>query len=181
MTLNSFGARSRLSVGDRDYDIFRLDSIVDDPRTLPYALRILLENLLRREDGADVKADDIRALADRSRAAQEVGRRELQFMPARVLMQDLTGGPSIADLAAMRDAVARLGGDPERVEPGIPVDLVIDHSIIADFSGTADALSRNAELEYERNRERYTFLRWAQQAFKTLRVFPPDRGICHQV
>ena len=135
MTLNSFGARSRLSVGDRDYDIFRLDSIVDDPRTLPYALRILLENLLRREDGTDVRADDIRALADRSRAAQEVGHRELQFMPARVLMQDLTGVPAIADLAAMRDAVARLGGDPERVEPGIPVDLVIDHSIIADFSG----------------------------------------------
>ena len=144
-------------------------------------MRILLENLLRREDGVDVKADDIGALADRSRAAQEVGRRELQFMPARVLMQDLTGVPAIADLAAMRDAVARLGGDPERVEPGIPVDLVIDHSIIADFTGTPEALARNAELEYERNRERYTFLRWAQQAFKTLRVFPPDRGICHQV
>jgi aconitate hydratase len=181
VTLNSFDARSRLSVGDREYDIFRLDSIVDDPRTLPYALRILLENLLRREDGVDVKADDIRALADRGRAAQEVGRRELQFMPARVLMQDLTGVPAIADLAAMRDAVARLGGDPERVEPGIPVDLVIDHSIIADFTGTPEALGLNAELEYERNRERYTFLRWAQQAFKTLRVFPPDRGICHQV
>ena len=181
MTLNSFGARSSLPVGDRAYGIFRLDAIVDDPRRLPYSLRILLENLLRREDGVDVKADDIGALADRSRAAQEVGRRELQFMPARVLMQDLTGVPAIADLAAMRDAVARLGGDPERVEPGIPVDLVIDHSIIADFAGTADALSRNAELEYERNRERYTFLRWAQQAFRTLRVFPPDRGICHQV
>src|SRR5690242_21281762 len=136
---------------------------------------------MRREDGVGVTADDIRAIADRSRSAQEAGSREIQFMPARVLMQDLTGVPAIADLAALRDAVARLGGDPERVEPGIPVDLVIDHSIIADFSGTADALARNAELEFERNRERYTFLRWAQQAFQTLRVFPPDRGICHQV
>ena len=181
MTLDSFGARSRLSVGDQTYDVFRLDSIVANPLELPYSIRVLVENLLRREDGVNVTADDIRAVADRSRSAQEAGSRELQFMPARVLMQDLTGVPAIADLAALRDAVARLGGDTARVEPGIPVDLVIDHSIIADFAGSADALARNAELEFERNRERYTFLRWAQQAFKTLRVFPPDRGICHQV
>jgi len=181
VTLDSFGARSRLSVGERSYDVFRLDTIVSDPRRLPYSVRVLVENLLRREDGVDVRADDIRAVADRSRSAQEAGHRELQFMPARVLMQDLTGVPAIADLAALRDAVARLGGDSATVEPGIPVDLVIDHSIIADFAGSSDALARNAELEFERNRERYTFLRWAQQAFKTLRVFPPDRGICHQV
>ncbi|HTD51307.1 MAG TPA: aconitate hydratase AcnA, partial [Acidimicrobiia bacterium] len=181
MTLDSFGARSRLSVGDRSYDVFRLDSVVSDPRQLPYSVRVLLENLLRREDGVDVSADDIRAVADRSRSVHEAGHRELQFMPARVLMQDLTGVPAIADLAALRDAVARLGGHSATVEPVIPVDLVIDHSIIADFAGSSDALARNAELEFERNQERYTFLRWAQQAFKTLRVFPPDRGICHQV
>jgi aconitate hydratase len=181
MDLDSFGARSRLSVGDRSYDVYRLDAVVDDPRQLPYSTRVLVENLLRHEDGVGVTGDDIRAIADRSRSAQEAGRREIQFMPARVLMQDLTGVPAIADLAALRDAVARVGGDARNVEPGIPVDLVIDHSIIADFAGTSDALARNAELEFERNRERYTFLRWAQQAFQTLRVFPPDRGICHQV
>jgi aconitate hydratase A / 2-methylisocitrate dehydratase len=181
MNLDSFGARSRLTVGDRSYEVFRLDAIVDDPRQLPYSVRVLVENLLRREDGTGVTADDVRAIADRSRSAQEAGRREIQFMPARVLMQDLTGVPAIADLAALRDAVARLGGNTGNVEPGIPVDLVIDHSIIADFAGTSAALARNAELEFERNRERYTFLRWAQQAFQTLRVFPPDRGICHQV
>ncbi|HYL51580.1 MAG TPA: aconitase family protein, partial [Acidimicrobiia bacterium] len=181
MTTDSFGARARLSVGDRDYDVFRLDAVVDDPRRLPYSLRILLENLLRHEDGTNVTADDIRALADRSRAAEEAGHRELQFMPARVLMQDFTGVPAIVDLAAMRDAMIALGGDPLAVAPGIPVDLVIDHSIIADVAGVPDAFVRNAELEFSRNRERYTFLRWAQSAFRTLRVFPPNRGICHQV
>ncbi len=177
MTLDSFGARARLPVGDRSYDIARLDAVVDDPRRLPYSLRILLENLLRREDGHNVTADDIRAFADR----QGAGKNELQFMPARVLMQDFTGVPAIVDLAAMRDAIVDLGGDPAAVEPGIPVDLVIDHSIIADVAGVPDAFARNAELEFTRNRERYTFLRWAQSAFRTLRVFPPNRGICHQV
>ncbi len=181
MTLDSFGARSALAVGDRTYDLYRLDAVVDDPHTLPYSLRILLENLLRHEDGANVGADDIRALADRSRAATEAGTRELQFMPARVLMQDFTGVPAIVDLAAMRDAMADLGGDPRLIEPGIPVDLVIDHSIVADVAGVADAFVRNAQFEFARNRERYTFLRWAQSAFRTLRVFPPNRGICHQV
>jgi aconitate hydratase len=181
VTSDSFGARSRLSVGDRTYDIFRLDAVLDDPRQLPYSLRILLENSLRQEDGANVTADDVRALADRSRAGEHAGQRELQFMPARVLMQDFTGVPAIVDLAAMRNAMIELGGDPRVVEPGIPVDLVIDHSIIADVAGVPDAFARNAELEFQRNRERYTFLRWAQSAFRTLRVFPPNRGICHQV
>ena len=181
MTLDSFGARAGLTVGDSTYDLYRLDQVVDDPHTLPYSLRILLENLLRHEDGANVDADDIGALADRSRAATEAGVRELQFMPARVLMQDFTGVPAIVDLAAMRDAMANLGGDPRLIEPGIPVDLVIDHSIVADVAGVADAFKQNAEFEFARNRERYTFLRWAQSAFRTLRVFPPNRGICHQV
>ncbi len=181
MSLDSFGARAEFTVGDRTYDMYRLDAVVDDPQTLPYSLRILLENLLRHEDGANVGADDIRALADRSRAATEAGTRELQFMPARVLMQDFTGVPAIVDLAAMRDAMADLGGDPRLIEPGIPVDLVIDHSIVADVAGVADAFVRNAQFEFARNRERYTFLRWAQSAFRTLRVFPPNRGICHQV
>ncbi|MDQ1456763.1 MAG: aconitate hydratase, partial [Actinomycetota bacterium] len=181
MTLDSFGARAELAVGTRTYDLFRLDAVVDDPYSLPYSLRVLLENLLRHEDGENVGADDIRALADRSRAATEAGTRELQFMPARVLMQDFTGVPAIVDLAAMRDAMADLGGDPRAIEPGIPVDLVIDHSIVADVAGVSDAFVRNAQLEFARNRERYTFLRWAQSAFRTLRVFPPNRGICHQV
>ena len=181
MTLDSFGARSEISVGDRTYGLYRLDAAVSDPHTLPYSLRILLENLLRHEDGENIGDDDIRALADRSRAATEAGTRELQFMPARVLMQDFTGVPAIVDLAAMRDAMADLGGDPRLIEPGIPVDLVIDHSIVADVAGVPDAFKRNAEFEFARNRERYTFLRWAQSAFQTLRVFPPNRGICHQV
>ena len=181
MTLDSFGARGEMTVGARTYDLYRLDAVVDDPYSLPYSLRILLENLLRHEDGENVGGDDIRALADRSRAATEAGSRELQFMPARVLMQDFTGVPAIVDLAAMRDAMADLGGDPSTIEPGIPVDLVIDHSIVADVAGVPDAFLRNAQLEFARNRERYTFLRWAQSAFRTLRVFPPNRGICHQV
>jgi aconitate hydratase len=181
MAVDSFGAAAQLTVGSDRYGFFRLDAVVDDPRRLPYSLRILLENLVRREDGRNVTADDISALADRSRASTEAGGRELQFMPARVLMQDFTGVPAIVDLAAMRDAMVALGGDPKLVEPGIPVDLVIDHSIIADVAGVPDAFVRNAELEFARNRERYTFLRWAQSAFQTLRVFPPNRGICHQV
>jgi len=179
--VDSFGARTQLTVGERSYTVHRLDAVAPDPRVLPYSLRIVLENLLRREDGANVTADDIAALADRSRAATEAGARELQFMPARVLMQDFTGVPAIVDLAAMRDAMVALGGDASAVEPGIPVDLVIDHSIVVDVFGSRDAAARNAQLEFARNRERYTFLRWAQGAFRTLRVFPPNRGICHQV
>jgi aconitate hydratase len=181
MTLDTYGSRSDLVVGDRKYGIYRLDAVLDDPRRLPYSLRVLLENLLRREDGANVDADDISALADRGRAAAEVGSRELDFMPARVLMQDFTGVPAIADLAAMRDAVVDLGGSADRVDPAIPVDLVIDHSVVVDVAGVPDALARNISFEYARNEERYTFLRWAQDAFRTLRVFPPGQGICHQV
>jgi aconitate hydratase len=179
--LDSFGARSDLAVGELRYGIWRLDSAVDDPLRLPYSLRVLLENLLRREDGLNVEAGDIAAVADRARAATEVGSRELDFMPARVLMQDFTGVPAIVDLAAMRDAVVGLGGRADRVDPAIPVDLVIDHSIVVDVAGVADAFTRNVAIEYERNEERYTFLRWAQDAFRTLRVFPPSQGICHQV
>jgi len=181
VTLDSFQARSRLTTGGRTYDIWRLAAVADDPYRLPYSLRVLLENLLRHEDGSEVTADDVHALADRSRAAQEAGRRELAFMPARVLMQDFTGVPAIVDLAALRDAIGGLGGDPAAVDPAIPVDLVIDHSIIADVAGVPDAFARNAELEFARNGERYAFLRWAQGAFRTLRVFPPNQGICHQV
>ncbi|MET1001270.1 MAG: aconitate hydratase [Acidimicrobiia bacterium] len=179
--MDTFGARQRLAVGGQNYVIHRLDAVVADPRHLPYSLRLLLENLVRREDGVSVTADDIGALADRDRAAEEVGRRELAFMPARVLMQDFTGVPAIVDLAAMRDALAELGGDPDRVDPAIPVDLVIDHSIVVDVAGVPDAFARNATLEFARNEERYAFLRWAQGAFRTLRVFPPNQGICHQV
>jgi aconitate hydratase len=178
---NSFGARAQLAVGDRSYEIHRLDAVVDDPRRLPYSLRILLENLLRHEDGVNVTADDVRALAQRADAPLGDAQRELQFMPARVLLQDFTGVPCIADLAAMRDAMVALGGDPAKVEPIIPVDLVCDHSVMIDFWASNDAFAKNAQLEFQRNQERYTFLRWAQSAFKTLRVFPPNRGICHQI
>ncbi len=143
---------------------------------LPFSLKILLENLIRREDNAFVRADDIRALAGGSR-----GDAEISFMPARVLLQDFTGVPCVVDLAAMRDGIAQLGGDPERVNPLQPVELVIDHSVQVDHFGRADALKLNAELEYHRNRERYVFLRWGQTAFRNFRVVPPATGIVHQV
>jgi aconitate hydratase len=180
VTLDSFQARTRLTVGSHEHEVHRIDAVAD-PYALPYSLRILLENLLRREDGVTVHAADVEAVADRSRAAEERGRREVAFMPARVLMQDFTGVPAIVDLAAMRDAIVELGGDPSRVDPAIPVDLVIDHSIVVDVAGVPEAFARNVELEYRRNEERYAFLRWAQGAFERLRVFPPSQGICHQV
>ncbi|HEX2029359.1 MAG TPA: aconitase family protein, partial [Nitriliruptorales bacterium] len=180
MAHDSFGARSRLRVDGRDLELWRLDALADgfDIDRLPYSLKILLENLLRHEDGRAVGADDIAALAGWTPHAQ---RREIAFMPARVLMQDFTGVPAIVDLAAMRDAVAAMGGDPSRVEPGVPVDLVIDHSVIADVAGSRQAFARNVDLEYARNHERYAFLRWGQQAFDRLRVVPPGTGIVHQV
>ncbi|MDH4063912.1 MAG: aconitase family protein, partial [Acidobacteriota bacterium] len=146
---------------------------------LPYSLKILLENLLRREDDAFVKADDIRALAgwDPTTAAEK----EISFMPARVLLQDFTGVPCVVDLAAMRDGIVALGGDPDKVNPLQPVELVIDHSVQVDYFGTSNALELNADLEYQRNRERYTFLRWGQTAFRNFRVVPPETGIVHQV
>jgi aconitate hydratase len=174
---NSFGARSALRVGDRDYEIFRLDRLQDDfsVSRLPYSLKILLENLLRHEGSPLVDADDVAALAEwRGRAE-----REIAFRPARVLMQDFTGVPAVVDLAAMRDTMAALGGG--RLDPLLPVDLVIDHSVTVDAFGTRDAFARNVEIEYARNQERYRLLRWAQQAFANFRVVPPGTGICHQV
>jgi len=177
---NTFGSRRVLAVGDRTYSIFSLAAL--DPsgvEYLPYSLKVLLENLLRNEDGVSVTARDVEALATWDRAAEPHD--EIAFSPARILMQDFTGVPAVVDLAAMRDAVVALGGDPAGVNPRVPTELVIDHSVIVDRFGTSDAFSVNARLEFERNRERYRFLRWGQQAFEGLRVVPPDTGICHQV
>ena len=179
---NSFGARSTLRVGDREYDIFRLDALEKEGfnvRRLPYSLRILLENLLRTEDDLSVTADDIRALAGWD--AKATPSKEISFSPARVLLQDFTGVPAIVDLAAMRDAMAALGGDPSKVNPIQPVELVIDHSVQIDYFGTLEAFHLNEELDYKRNRERYAFLKWGQQAFDNFKVVPPNTGICHQV
>ncbi len=178
MTGNSFGARTSFTVGDDRYEIFRLDRI-DGATRLPYSLKVLMENLLRNEDGTVVTADQVRALAAWDPAAEHGS--EIQFTPARVLLQDFTGVPCVVDLVAMRDAMAALGGDPQRINPQVPVELVIDHSVIADVFGRPDAFRINAELEFERNVERYQLLRWAQQAFHNFRVVPPDTGICHQV
>ena len=175
---DSFGARSELSVGDATYEIFRLDA-VDGSTDLPYSLKVLLENLLRTEDGLNTTADSIRAIADWDPEAEPDT--EIQYTPARVLMQDFTGVPCIVDLAAMREAMADLGGDPKRINPLAPAELVIDHSVIADFFGTKEALGLNGALEYDRNRERYEFLKWGQTAFDDFKVVPPETGIVHQV
>jgi aconitate hydratase len=181
MAGNSFGARSGLEVGGSSYEIFRLDALesVADVSRLPYSLKILLENLLRTEDGRAVRASDVETLARFDPRTSEPG--EIAFLPSRVLMQDFTGVPAVVDLAAMRDAMVGLGGDPARINPLVPAELVIDHSVIADVAGRPDAFARNAQLELERNRERYAFLRWGQQAFDSFRVVPPDTGIVHQV
>ena len=178
---NSFDARSSLAVGDRKYEIYRLQALAAryEIAGLPYSLKILLENLLRREDGASVRAEDIEALAGWQPTAPP--QREIAFNPARVLMQDFTGVPAIVDLAAMRDAMAGLGGDPDRINPLAPVELVIDHSVQVDIHNRPDALERNTAIEFERNRERYGFLRWGQQAFDNLQVVPPNTGIVHQI
>ncbi len=178
MTTNSFGSRAALG----QHDIFRLDALERaglPVARLPYSLKILLENLLRLEDGRTVGPDDIEALARWDPKA--IPDKEIAFMPARVLMQDFTGVPAVVDLAAMRDAMALMGGDPQRVNPLLPVELVIDHSVIVDEFGTRLAFQINADKEFERNRERYALLRWAQQAFEGFRVVPPDTGIVHQV
>ena len=177
-SVNSFGARGTLTVGDASFEIFRLSAVPGADR-LPFTHRVLLENLLRTEDGANVTRETIAALASWDPGAEPS--QEIQFTPARVVMQDFTGVPVVVDLATMREAVAELGGDPARIEPLAPAELVIDHSVIADFFGTADAESRNVELEYERNRERYQFLRWGQGAFEEFKVVPPGTGIVHQV
>lgn len=177
-SLNSFDARDTLKVGDSSYEIYRLDAVKGTEK-LPYSLKVLAENLLRTEDGANVTKDHIEAIANWDPSAEPSV--EIQFTPARVIMQDFTGVPCIVDLATMREAVGDLGGDPDKVNPLAPADLVIDHSVIADLFGRADAFERNVEIEYERNGERYQFLRWGQGAFNDFKVVPPGTGIVHQV
>ena len=181
--VDSFGTRQVLKVGNQSYDIFRLDRLekagFKNVSRLPISLKVLLENLLRQEDNHHVNKADIEGLANwDAKAKQE---KEIAFMPARVLMQDLTGVPAVVDLAAMREAMKRLGGDPKKINPLAPVDLVIDHSVQVDYFGTADAFHKNSQIEFERNVERYAFLRWGQTAFDNFRLIPPDTGICHQV
>jgi aconitate hydratase len=178
VSANSFGARTTLQVGDSSYEIFRVD-VAEGTERLPYSLKVLLENLLRTEDSANITADDIRALAGWDPAAEPS--KEIQFTPARVLMQDFTGVPAVVDLATMREAMRDLGGDPAKINPLAPAELVIDHSVIADVFGIPQAFERNVDLEYERNRERYQFLRWGQTAFDEFKVVPPGTGIVHQV
>ena len=182
-TVNSFGTRTALAVGGRTYQLYSLPVLeragFAGIARLPYSLKILLENLLRHEDGRFVKAADVEALARWDLKGPQ--QKEISFAPARVLLQDFTGVPAVVDLAAMRDGIVRLGGDPNRVNPLQPVELVIDHSVQVDYFGQANAFQLNAELEFSRNRERYAFLRWGQSAFRNFRVVPPDTGIVHQV
>ncbi|MCC6735235.1 MAG: aconitate hydratase AcnA [Bauldia sp.] len=182
-SLDSFRSRRTLTVGGKSFAYFSLEAAAANGlpglSKLPYSLKVLAENLLRHEDGRSVHADDIRALAAWNGPITE--EREIAFRPGRVLMQDFTGVPAVVDLAAMRDAMAALGGDPQRINPIVPVDLVIDHSVIVDHYGTPQAFKENVDLEYERNGERYRFLRWGQSAFRNFRVVPPGTGICHQV
>ncbi len=182
-TVNSFQTRKDLTAGGRTVQHYSLQALRDagypEIDRLPYSLKILLENLLRHEDGRFVKAADIEALARWD--VKSTAQREISFAPARVLLQDFTGVPAVVDLAAMRDGIARLGGDPARVNPLQPVELVIDHSVQVDYFGQPNAFQLNAELEFSRNKERYAFLRWGQDAFSNFRVVPPDTGIVHQV
>jgi aconitate hydratase len=175
---DSFGAKAELQVGEHAYEVFRLDAVEGTER-LPFCLKVLLENLLRNEDGLLTTADDIRALAAWDASADPSI--EIQYTPARVILQDFTGVPAVVDLAAMREAMVDLGGDPSKINPLVPAELVIDHSVVADVFGVEGALARNIELEYERNRERYQFLRWGQEAFDGFKVVPPGTGIVHQV
>jgi aconitate hydratase A / 2-methylisocitrate dehydratase len=181
MSENSFGAQGTLDVAGHTYEIFRLEALQADfdVARLPFSLRVLLENLLRTEDGESVRAQDIETLARWDAKAEPSN--EIAFSPARVLMQDFTGVPAVVDLAAMRDAIREMGGDPAKINPLVPAELVIDHSVQVDVFGSPMAFTRNAELEFERNRERYAFLRWGQGAFHNFRVVPPDTGIVHQV
>ncbi|HXS34349.1 MAG TPA: aconitate hydratase, partial [Solirubrobacterales bacterium] len=181
MSSDSFGARSTLDVGGRSYEIFRLDSLADrfDVARLPYSVKVLLENVLRLEDGTSVTAADVEAIAGWAPTAEPSV--EIPFQPARVLMQDFTGVPAVVDLAAMRDAMAEIGGDPEKINPLVDVDLVIDHSVQVDAFGNERAFATNAEREFERNSERYSFLKWGKEAFDNFNVVPPATGICHQV
>jgi aconitate hydratase len=178
---DSFGARSTLQVGDTEYEIFRLEALQDrfDVARLPYSIKVLLENVLRLEDGTSVRRDDVEAIASWDAAAEPSA--EIPYQPARVLMQDFTGVPAVVDLAAMRDAMEEIGGDPAAINPLVDVDLVIDHSVQVDAFGNARAFAVNAERDFDRNRERYSFLKWGQRSFDNFRVVPPATGICHQV
>src|SRR3954462_10048270 len=182
-TLNSFGTRTELRVDGQSVQFYSLPALekagFPGVARLPYSMKILLENLLRREDNAFVKADEVRAVANWDATASV--EKEISFMPARVLLQGFPGVPCVVDLAAMRDAMIALGGNPDRVNPLQPVELVIDHSVQVDYFGRPDAFTLNAELEFSRNRERYAFLRWGQRAFNNFQVVPPDTGIVHQV
>src|SRR3954454_21830661 len=179
---DSFGAKGTLEVNGTSYQIYRLDAVEGDGldvQSLPFSLKVLLENLLRTEDGADITADDIKAIAGWDPDAEPD--QEIQFTPSRVIMQDFTGVPCVVDLATMREAMADLGGDPSKINPLAPAEMVIDHSVIADVFGTPESFERNVEIEYERNKERYQFLRWGQGAFDDFKVVPPGTGIVHQV
>ena len=179
---DSFGAKGTLDVNGKSYEIYRLNAVEGDGidvESLPFSLKVLLENLLRTEDGEDITADDIKALGGWDADADPD--KEIQFTPARVIMQDFTGVPCVVDLATMREAMQELGGDPSRINPLAPAEMVIDHSVIADVFGTPEAFERNVEIEYERNHERYQFLRWGQGAFDDFKVVPPGTGIVHQV
>jgi aconitate hydratase len=180
---NSLGSRDTLTVGGRNYEIYRLDTLerrgIGHSGQLPFSLRVLLENLLRMEDGRFVQPKDIEALAEWQPVSKS--RAEIAFMPARVLLQDFTGVPCVADLAAMRDAIAHMGGDAKKINPLLPAELVIDHSVQVDKFGSDMAFAFNAELEFQRNVERYEFLRWGQKALQNFKVVPPDTGIVHQV
>ncbi|HWN61732.1 MAG TPA: aconitate hydratase AcnA, partial [Streptosporangiaceae bacterium] len=178
MTADSFGSRAALEVAGTQYEIYRLDAVKGSGK-LPYSLKILLENLLRNEDGANITADHVRALANWDPGKEPDT--EIQFTPARVILQDLTGVPAVVDLAAMREAMQALGGDATKINPLIPAELVIDHSVVADVFGRPDAFTRNVEIEFQRNRERFGFLRWGQDAFSQFKVVPPGTGIVHQV
>src|SRR5579875_1796865 len=178
---DSFGARADLTVGDRTFEIYRLDALQSkfDVARLPFSLKILLENLLRNEDGESIRAKDVEELATWDAKAEPS--KEIAFTPARVVMQDFTGVPAVVDLAAMRDAMSAMGGDPEKINPLVPAELVIDHSVQVDAFGSPAAFQRNAELEFERNQERYAFLRCGKVAVDNFKVVPPETGIVHQV
>ena len=178
MSRNSFNAKKNLEVAGKSYEIFDISEI-DGAANLPFSLKVLLENLLRTEDGANITADHIRALATWDPMAEPDT--EIQFTPARVVMQDFTGVPCVVDLATMREAIVELGGDATKVNPLAPAELVIDHSVIADKFGTKDSFEQNTDIEYQRNQERYRFLRWGQSAFDEFKVVPPGTGIVHQV
>ena len=182
-SLDSFKSRKTLQVGDKTYTYFSIPEAekngLEGVSRLPFSLKVVLENLLRFEDGRTVTKENIVACAEWLK--ERKSSQEISYRPARVLMQDFTGVPAVVDLAAMRDAAVKLGGDPQKVNPQVPVDLVIDHSVMVDYFGTKDAFKKNVELEYERNQERYEFLRWGQSAFDNFRAVPPGTGICHQV